>query len=54
MAVVKALIVSSAITAVWYALEFKQFGELQWNRKCDNAAWWLYFIALWYLFARRK
>lgn len=54
MAAIKALLVSCAISAVWYALEFEQFGELQWNRKCDGIVWWLYFFALWYLFAHQK
>ena len=39
MAAIKALLVSCAISAVWYALEFEQFGELQWNRKCDGIVW---------------
>lgn len=51
MAFLKALLVSLAISAIWYFEEFKQFGELQTNRVCDNKAFILYFIALWYAFS---
>lgn len=54
MAAIKALLVSYAILAIWYALEFSQFGELQWDRKCDGIVWWLYFFVMWYLFAHQK
>lgn len=49
MAAIKALVVSCAISAVWYALEFEQFGELQWNRKCDRIVW-----RLWHLKSRPR
>lgn len=38
---VKAAIVSLAIATVWYRLEWRQFGELQWGRKCDDAGEYL-------------
>lgn len=50
---IKAVIVSMAICAVWYGLEWLEFGELQWNRECDNVVFNLYFIALWYAFSKR-
>ena len=53
MAFLKALIVSMAISAVWYGYEWKQFKELQWNRQCDNIVWILYFGVLWYVFAHQ-
>ena len=52
MPFIKALIVSLAIDAVWMAYEYKQFGELQLGRECDNVVWWLYLIVIWYLFWR--
>ena len=54
MAFIKALIVSLAISAIWYSLEWIQFKELQWNRQCDNVVWLLYFIVLWWLFNRGR
>ena len=39
-------IISFAITAVWYMVEYEQFGELKWDRKCDAVAWCLYWLAL--------
>ena len=54
MAFIKAMVVNLAITAVWYAFEWKQFGELQWNRTCDNVVGILYFLVLWYLFANQN
>jgi hypothetical protein len=41
-----ALLISTAITFVWYGLEWIEFGELQWNRGCDNIVYFLYTIAL--------
>ena len=52
MAFIKSLIISMAITCVWYFTEYQQFGELQWDRQCDNIVGVLYFIALWYAFAQ--
>ena len=28
-----AVLISLSITAVWYVYEYKQFGELQWDRE---------------------
>lgn len=39
-------LISFAITAIWYLLEYEQFGELQFDRKCDCVVWILYWIAL--------
>ena len=36
MALIKALTVNMAITAVWCELEWMQYKELQWCRVCDN------------------
>lgn len=47
---VKATVVNLAITAIWYFYEYGQFGELQWNRKCDNMVGMIYFFLTWYLF----
>lgn len=53
-AFLKALIINYAIAAVWYAEEYRQFGELQWDRNCDNLVWILYLIALTYAFIRKE
>ena len=52
MSLLVAFIINLAITAIWYRLEYLQFGELQWNRKCDNVVSVLYFIALWIGFSK--
>ena len=49
---IKALIISLAILAVWYGLEWHQFRELQWNRQCDSVVFDLYFMVLWYLLSK--
>lgn len=49
-----ASIVSLLIIAIWYVLEYMQFGQLQWNRQCDEVVSLLYFIALWVAFSRWK
>lgn len=54
MAFIKATIVSLAISCIWYGFEWIQFHELQWDRKCDNVVFVLYFIVLWYLFSNQK
>lgn len=36
-----------AISAIWYGLEFIEFGTLCWDRKCDNIVGLLFFIVLW-------
>jgi hypothetical protein len=53
VAFVKAVILNSAIYAVWYYLEYKQFGILQWDRKCDDVVSVIYFLLTWYLFAKK-
>lgn len=47
---VKALTVNLAVTAILYASEWMQFGELQFNRECDNIVNTIYLFILWYLF----
>lgn len=49
-----ATLVSLSIMAIWYALEYMQFGQLQWNRTCDEVVSVLYFVALWIAFSRWK
>lgn len=51
MAFIKAFIVSMAVSAIWYGLEWIQYRQLQWDRLCDDVVWILYLIVLWYLFA---
>ena len=53
MSFIKALVVNLAISAVWYASEYQQFGELQWDRQCDNIVWYVYLCVLWYLFHKK-
>lgn len=52
MAFIKAFAVNMAITAIWYAIEYLQYKELQWGRYCDDVVSLLYFIVLLYLFKR--
>lgn len=44
----KSFITLLAISAIWYGLEFIEFGTLCWDRKCDNVVGLLFFITLWY------
>lgn len=44
----EALIINLAVAAVWYALEFQQFGTLQWGRSCDNVVGMIYFFIIWW------
>ena len=53
-AFMKALIVNYAIAAVWFVEEYHQFGELQWNRECDNLVWILYLLILTYAFMKQE
>lgn len=46
----KSLIVNTAVTAVWYAAEYAQFGSLQWDRWGDNIIGVIYIFILWYGF----
>lgn len=48
-----ATLITLAITAVWYGLEYQQFGELQWDRLCDEVVSGLYFLALWIGFSTK-
>lgn len=54
MVIIKALITNLAVAAIWYVLEYKEFGEFQWNRQCDNTIWMVYFIILLYLFSTQR
>ena len=45
----KSYVTLLAISAIWYGLEFIEFGTLCWDRKCDNVVGLLFFIALWYV-----
>ena len=54
LSLIKALVVSMAISAVWYGMEWMQYQELQWDRKCDNVVWALYLAVLWWLFAHQN
>ena len=54
MALIKALTVNVAISAIWYGLEWMQYKELQWDRECDNIVWTLYLLVLWWLFAHQN
>lgn len=40
------VLITLSITTIWYGLEWIQFGELQWDRECDNVVTYLYLIAL--------
>ena len=53
-AFVKALTVNLAVTTIWYASEWLQFGELQFNRECDNIVSVIYLFVLWYLFYKKE
>lgn len=44
----QALIINLAVAAVWYTLEFQQFGTLQWDRSCDNIVGAIYFFIIWW------
>ena len=48
------VLVSFAILAVWYGFEWIQFGELQFDRDCDNAVFLLYLIALTVAFYKKE
>lgn len=50
---IKAFAVSLLIAPIWMASEYQQFGELQFDRKCDNAVWLLYMAALTFAFASK-
>ena len=46
----KSLVINLAISALWYVLEFEQFGTLQLDRVCDNFVFFIYVVILWYVF----
>lgn len=50
---IKAFIASIIILPFWYISEYQQFGELQFERKCDNVVWLLYLAALTFAFASK-
>lgn len=54
MAFIKAFVVSIIIAVVWYVIEWRQYGKLQWDRKCDDVVWIIYLLVLWYLFAHQR
>lgn len=54
MVFIKAFITNLAVLAIWYGLEWVEFGELQWHRECDNTVWLVYFIILCYLYATKQ
>lgn len=39
-----------AISALWYGLEFMQYGTLQWDRQCDNVIGIIFLVVLWYAY----
>ena len=43
-AVAKAFVHLLAISAIWYILEFMEFGTLQWDRACDNIIGFIFFL----------
>lgn len=43
----KAFVHLLAISAIWYGLEFMEFGTLQWNRTCDEIIGLIFFFILW-------
>lgn len=46
----KATIHMLAISALWYGLEFMQYGTLQWDRQCDNVIGIIFLVVLWYAY----
>ena len=46
----KSLITNLAVTAIWYAAEYEQFGTLQWDRWGDNIIGIIYITILWWAF----
>ena len=46
----KATIHMLAISAIWYGLEFMQYGTLQWDRQCDNVIGVIFLVVLWYTY----
>lgn len=50
----KSIIVNLAVTAIWYAAEYEQFGTLQWDRWGDNIIGVLYILILWWMFRKME
>lgn len=50
----KSLIINLAVTAIWYIAEYKQFGELQWNRWGDNIVGAIWILILWWAFHKNE
>lgn len=48
----KSITVNLAVTAIWYAAEYEQFGTLQWDRWGDNIIGVLYILILWWMFRK--
>ena len=46
-AAAKAFVHLLAISAIWYILEFMEFGTLQWDRACDNIIGFIFFFIIW-------
>ena len=46
----KATIHMLVISALWYGLEFMQYGTLQWDRQCDNVIGIIFLVMLWYAY----
>lgn len=54
LAVGKSVGLNLAVLAIWYILEYQQFKELQWNRKCDDVVWVIYIVVVAILFYKRR
>lgn len=50
----KAYFTMLLVSFLWFWLEYKEFGELQWDRGCDNVVTLVYMMILWYLFYHKK
>lgn len=48
----RAFVTTLAITTVWYALEFMEFGTLMWDRTCDDIIIIIFFFVLWHSYYR--
>lgn len=48
----KSFVVNLAVTAIWYAAEYEQFGTLQWDRWSDNIISVIYMVILWWVFRK--
>ena len=48
----RAFVTTLAITAIWYILEFSEFGTLMWDITCDDVIIGIFFIVLWHAYYR--